>query len=1214
MMTMQPRISRISAAALTVAAVTFAATSAFAQTAVKLQLPNAILLVDSSASMEFVADPASGKDTAPNCNPNSSGGKKEMSKWIDLIEVLTGTIVDPRCEDIDRSSQKFLDLYKIGSVNPADYGFSHPHHRVLSGTCAASPDPGAAIALQNSPHSFPNGWLRFHAYDDTSATCNDFDSQAPDGLLDTFKDNVRFSLMTFDGKKGEQTGENSGIADFQGGVDGLWSYYLNNAASGRPLGCLVDQTQELGARNMYAPPWEGRMVILPAADADGAAVRKTNEQIQQVLLATRPFGATPIAALLADSQAYLTEDDASTWPSDLNRDDGPKDDAYVKGKCRPQINILLTDGEPNMEMRPSCEGGAQGDCPYTRSWETAEEMFNADPSVETFVIGFGLPSLDASVDGIDSCAELTKALIAQGKCADLSSASPGLKTCCVLTEIAHAGGQEAAAFPTTQAELAQALSAALSIVVDKTTRTTPVVSSAGSAGAVGSRMFSEFTPRHFNLWQGVLQRERWECKDGVAEAQDVDVDAGDDFVHNVNQAKVSRDISTVVATNVGGSIYSERTIRPFVDTDDDGIGVYKGVQHWFDPADVDDVSPAAMAVAAGECADVTAPSPTASECRDLFLKWTLGTSDARPNVKQRCEGSICSLVADIIHSTPAIVDSVPPDGIADETHERFISEMLVSKRPTALYTSTNDGFFHGFDMNVDKAERNELFAFIPPAVLPSMKSQYGGVRRQLLDGVPVIREVVAKPLSSPTDDPVYQRGLGDADTGTWRTVAIQGFGPGRGGYFALDITDPERKSNDANSGPRFLWQLTKGKDGKALFGALGATPLITTVFAKLGDDPAREIPVAVLPGGDASPIAGTCDRPVTPELMPGTPSSKIHCYGSSASDLAAQSLTVVRLDTGEILRTFRHPNDVNNNDLGVGVLDDTSPLRSPMTGTPVAYPGRTGAVADRVFVGDRDGTLWRLDTSDPNPEEWRLEIFFDAYSDGALASDRQPIMTAPVLSVTAAGDVTVAFSTGDQEVVTATNDMKNYIWSVTEKRTGKTVESSANWFELFENGQRVTGPMAIFNKVVYFSTFAPQTVDSETPCKEGVSEIWGLHYLESDGANGGKGMIRSDPDNPVSTLVPSVSSSEIVDAADADRAVIFGVAVAQQPTCQSSVEEPDLEGAYLGYATGTFASAAPAAKGAFELVVDAGAAGRGTRSLAPPSSPVLIDSWVGVTE
>src|SRR5262249_22018974 len=140
---------------------------------------------------------------------------------------------------------------------------------------------------------------------------------------------------------------------------GQWSYLrdssnpnyslgtlFSGAADGLPANCAPPrQAFEVGARHYGAPPWEGRMVQFPAQDASLLDIQRTNDQIQRVLLATRPYGATPIDGMMDDARDYF-------W----YHTGGPKDDSYVStAKCREQFIVLLTDGAPNLNLRPSCQ-------------------------------------------------------------------------------------------------------------------------------------------------------------------------------------------------------------------------------------------------------------------------------------------------------------------------------------------------------------------------------------------------------------------------------------------------------------------------------------------------------------------------------------------------------------------------------------------------------------------------------------------------------------------------------------------------------------------------------------------------------------------------------------------------------------------------------------------------------------------------------------------
>jgi hypothetical protein len=184
-------------------------------------------------------------------------------------------------------------------------------------------------------------------------------------LLDVFKDKVRFGLMTFDTHPDTGDGlDGSNAMDAEDGMEGTWSYYVpadDTPKYGRPANCSTTQPMEVGARNAAAPPWEGRMVAFGSPDAATADIETRNSYIQKVLMSTRPYGATPIAGMLKDARDFLLEDKtidpdpipASPAPTGAKADFGPRMDPYLE--CgRKQAVLLLTDGLPNMDLRPAC--------------------------------------------------------------------------------------------------------------------------------------------------------------------------------------------------------------------------------------------------------------------------------------------------------------------------------------------------------------------------------------------------------------------------------------------------------------------------------------------------------------------------------------------------------------------------------------------------------------------------------------------------------------------------------------------------------------------------------------------------------------------------------------------------------------------------------------------------------------------------------------------
>ena len=639
--------------------------------------------------------------------------------------------------------------------------------------------------------------------------------------------------------------------------------------------------------------------------------------------------------------------------------------------------------------------------------------------------------------------------------------------------------------------------------------------------------------------RGELTRRRLVCDSTLTSKEDpFDAAKGDDFAANVNAHGDSRQFYSVVADS-----NSRNSIRPGVTTTTDGVGVQGGTTVF---AGTPGELPALIqpGLQGMNLTDTSCQGYSATECRDLVLKHLVGVSD--PGTPSRCYHGSCSLFGAIVHSTPTLVPGRPGDLLRDESYDAFIREMASDKRPSTLYTSTVDGMLHAFNVapfpgssgalgrEVTNSTNNEFWAFIPPAVLQVLQMQYPSTPATLLDGVPIIKDVVAHPVGV---NMRYERVAADAEAGNgkWRTVLVQGFGgegPIEGGYFAVDITQPDRETNH---GPKFLWQLTRDASGNRLFGK-GGTPLITTIYLQAGVGVANEVAVAVLPGGDLAPAAGTVAA--APNALGVNPASfeSIRNTGPNyTSAERARSLTIVRLDTGEVLRTFR-PSVTG---FSAGVHTNVN-IPGPITGQPKAFPDATGAVADRIFVGDRDGRLWRVDVSSKDPSDWKMQVFFDAFYDNP-SSGPQPVFLPPVLSTDEDGRVTVAFATGDQQVVAAPTTMVNRVFSLTEKLKAGDFIANVNWMHSLGDGYRVTGPMQIFNKGLYYAASKPPDASGNT-CHRGAAKVFGAHYIDSKD---------EDHIDPLSGPDHSPAFDDLL-IDSIDPGIVFGLNVQPDPTCKST--------------------------------------------------------------
>ena len=166
----------------------------------------------------------------------------------------------------------------------------------------------------------------------------------------------------------------------------------------------------------------------------------------------------------------------------------------------------------------------------------------------------------------------------------------------------------------------------------------------------------------------------------------------------------------------------------------------------------------------------------------------------------------------VLHSTPAI--ETPPNALLrDDSYQAFTTAYtsayttyLSTQEPrhTVLYVATIDGLLHAYGVDYNASDpytfigsslasdggtsglQNEMWTFVPPAVMPNMMGAVGGGETILLDGAPVVK------------DTIFQRTAVGPGT-DWHTSLGAGFGAAMGGYYALDVTDPN--FNDRGTSP-----------------------------------------------------------------------------------------------------------------------------------------------------------------------------------------------------------------------------------------------------------------------------------------------------------------------------------------------------------------------------------------------------------------------------
>ncbi|HEX8795689.1 MAG TPA: hypothetical protein VF765_32285 [Polyangiaceae bacterium] len=1314
-------------------------------------LPNVMLLIDNSGSMERMID---GNTPETDANPNTPSGYNKCNcsgngpdhaatcdwtstppapnRWNILQQALTGSLANGYgCIAMPRTpSTVFANEYDINGLQPYDANYYLPFHRMVArdpnAAGATTLAPGACVIAPGVLNGAQMGQGVGEAGSAITGNATDFTgtcssgqcsgsivsrefgllaankqvactfAQNGDGAIPEMKDLVRFGSMMFDTDPDSSIGVTTGATPqvIAGApFTGMWTYYPGWSTgavcneSGNPADCANSSLMAVGARNPAAPAWEGRLVGFPSTN-DTTTQEKNNSIVSEVVLAARPYGATPTAGMFAGAKYFFLTDPA-----------GPQQtDTYVQGGCRSEYIILLTDGAPNQDLQNACSAmgkNSPGVCPFLLPQQYAAQLWNngnntpGSPAIETFVIGFAVSSFQDQ-GTLANCSQLAQSgsLSSQCQCGlpfNPNDPNQALQSCCALQCIAAAGGSKTAYFADSQGSLQSALGSILAqITKNATTRTVPAYSPvianvlAGQGNSNENVFLASFTPSPGQPWSGDVQRQRYVCPTSGNNfgAQQVAITPaqGDDFAKNLNSnTGPARTFIAFQPAVIGatGTVDSTATIRPYVAANvADGLGQYSATMYSGTAAGViPSITPAALNVPANGCAYVSTQTGTQkymsqANCATMLLDFEFAqpTFSAVPDFTFTTRAG--DAFGDVFHANPVVVG--PPGSLLqDPLYVGFRQKWGISAstravpttcpsgqsscRNTVVYVATNDGLLHAFWADETTLENNEMWAMLLPQAASLMPSAYPSNHEFLLDGSPVVKDVV------------WDRNQNTTDSNVWHTMLVAGYGSSFPGYYAVDVTNPDPTGMPNGSipsslppvGPVLRWQLTKMPAGNyQLFGQASATPAVTSVFMDPGDgNGAREIAVAILPGGQNGPPTSSaqtsgCLRAVkTTDSAPinsYTARQSVRCWGTAANwqdPVVGRSLTIVRLDTGEIIRTFARIGDFNATDvLAHNNKVINTPLDSPMTGTPVVYPTDVGTDTTKVFVGDADGTIWKFDLSSSNPSNWTGELYIDLYNatadtNGATSwNDGQPFQITPVVALDPSGEVVLEAATGTTQTFDTNGNY--FVYSITEKVQGNPAKlrANVNWWlgpramttsgVGFDPGERVSGPMTVFNGTLYFSTYAAAPTGAQS-CTSGTARLWGRDFVrpdvQSDLSQGGVRQLQPPPPNPPVNPPPiNIVPASYAGSGVTPGAVIPGVSIMNTPGC-ASLGNPSADQYVFG---AQHAAPQNFAAGSFSLFSQVGkpggsggtAAGTMQINLQTPISPTQVDSWAAVIE
>ncbi len=366
------------------------------------------------------------------------------------------------------------------------------------------------------------------------------------------------------------------------------------------------------------------------------------------------------------------------------------------------------------------------------------------------------------------------------------------------------------------------------------------------------------------------------------------------------------------------------------------------------------------------------------------------------------------ILGDILHSKPLIVNyasyAFSEENEADPT-----------KNKSMIFFGANDGMLHA----VHDHNGEEAWAFIPPELLDDLK--------YLMDTEHHYYFVDNSPLAYVHD--VNGNGTIDSSDGD-KAILIFGLRRGggsstlgtgsRGSYYALDITNPAQ--------PTYLWQINSATSGFGEMGQTWSQPRLTkmniggiskvvAVFGAGYDNNedlrygnTQEFP----PGTDAATSTSAASDGFTSGASIGggtqyRPRGRgLYVVEVATLSKSGDNYTPSFTDSGSLVWSATYADSDSSGSSGIFKSDMTFSFPSDVLVFDKNYDG----FADRFYVADTGGQLWRFNVGDTSKTNWSAKRIFVANS-GSTDVGRK-VFYKPTVTYSYP-DTFIYFGTGDRE-------------------------------------------------------------------------------------------------------------------------------------------------------------------------------------------------------
>jgi hypothetical protein len=451
-------------------------------------------------------------------------------------------------------------------------------------------------------------------------------------------------------------------------------------------------------------------------------------------------------------------------------------------------------------------------------------------------------------------------------------------------------------------------------------------------------------------------------------------------------------------------------------------------------------------------------------------------------------------LGDINHSNPVAVG--PPDGVVDlkgTGYDAFMSTW--ENRQKVLYAGANDGMLHCFDVLTGE----ELWAYIPYNLLPRLRGMW---RVDEITGERYF-ERMAYVDGSPVVEDVYIDVDGDSNK-EWITILVCGQGRGQGStqaggttgnfYFALDITDP--------ANPQPLWEFTHDRMGETW-----SVPVIGKV-TKGGADT-----WAAFMGSGYDNVEGSGQQ--------------------------GNVFYVVDLETGQSFWEF----DAGEVDTSAGWFWN---IDNCFSSSPSWIDTDSDGFVDRVYIGDLDGRMWKVDVSTNfiDQDSWsEVSIYED--------SNNYPILTKPALWINPISTEAVPhlyFGTGGDDyalpdayysfIALTDGAAPEVQWYLGDQATlGLPLEKDVGDMD---EGEKVWADPKVADYVVYFSTLKG-SIEAINPCENiaGEGKLY-ARYIQAVAGGSLGGTALKTASGPSESLALAIKTRAAVTLGERERSAEAG--------------------------------------------------------------------------